>query len=511
MRGRVDGVLPHGSLRRRFARGAFWTVAGAIIAQVLGLAATIVVARLRGREIFGDLGMVRSTVDMLGVFGGLGLGLTATRFVAQYLKTDPERTGRIIGLNLWVGLAASAAATAAVLLLAPVIAGQFLGAPWLVVELRIGCAILFFESMIGTQNGVLSGLEAFRSIAKINLARGLWSFPLVLIGVYAWGIRGVLAGLGLASAAGWVMSVIVLRREVLQKSVPVVFRGVLREWAVLWRFTLPAFLNSLMVSPVLWLANRILYVTEGGRGNMGLYDAARRWERPVLFLSLQLGLAILPLLSSLDGDGRAPAKSGRVMSGTFAALAVVVLPVVALLACLAGPIMSFYGSQFSGAEAMAVLAAVLFVAGTKAFGNLSGMAIAARGAMWSGLLLNLIWAAVLLTFVSLWAKNGAVGFANAFAASYALSTVYGLLFVAFKGFMPWRLVVRVFVATVLVAAFSYGMLWAESIWLRLGLVTLATLIGVANAWFARGQLRAAGVALRSEPVPSTGEDTSCTF
>ncbi len=52
-----------------------------------------------GKEEFGKLGIVQSTVGMFQVFAGFGLGLTATKYVAEFRDSDPAKTGRIIGLS----------------------------------------------------------------------------------------------------------------------------------------------------------------------------------------------------------------------------------------------------------------------------------------------------------------------------------------------------------------------------------------------------------------------------
>jgi O-antigen/teichoic acid export membrane protein len=83
----------------RFAKGVFWSVAGTVVSRGLMLAATILVARMLRKTAYGELGMIQSTVGMLGTFAGFGLGLTATKHVAEYRRTDPERAGRIIGLS----------------------------------------------------------------------------------------------------------------------------------------------------------------------------------------------------------------------------------------------------------------------------------------------------------------------------------------------------------------------------------------------------------------------------
>jgi len=52
-----DRRFPVGSLRARFAKGATWSLIGAVISQGLALVASVIVARLLGEVGFGELGM----------------------------------------------------------------------------------------------------------------------------------------------------------------------------------------------------------------------------------------------------------------------------------------------------------------------------------------------------------------------------------------------------------------------------------------------------------------------
>ena len=74
----------------RLARGGFWLLCGTVVSKALWLLASILVARMLGKETFGEFGIIRSTVEMFGVFAGFGLGLTATKYIAEFRRTDPE-------------------------------------------------------------------------------------------------------------------------------------------------------------------------------------------------------------------------------------------------------------------------------------------------------------------------------------------------------------------------------------------------------------------------------------
>jgi len=56
----------------RIAKGAFWSLSGSIVSQGSILFASMYVARILGKTQFGELGMIRSTINMFVVFAGFG-------------------------------------------------------------------------------------------------------------------------------------------------------------------------------------------------------------------------------------------------------------------------------------------------------------------------------------------------------------------------------------------------------------------------------------------------------
>ena len=86
-------------LRRRFVSGTIWSALGTTVSRGCLVLSMIFVARGLGREAFGALGIIQSTVAMLQVLAGLGMGLTATRYIAEMRRTDPARAGRIAASN----------------------------------------------------------------------------------------------------------------------------------------------------------------------------------------------------------------------------------------------------------------------------------------------------------------------------------------------------------------------------------------------------------------------------
>src|SRR5580704_4970230 len=105
-----DGLwkkLESSPLGERLLRGTFWTLLGTIASRALGLAAAVFAARILGKMVYGELGILQSTVGMLGTFAGFGMGTTATKYVAELRSQDPVKTGGIIAISSLVSWSVS--------------------------------------------------------------------------------------------------------------------------------------------------------------------------------------------------------------------------------------------------------------------------------------------------------------------------------------------------------------------------------------------------------------------
>jgi len=408
---RAIGRLRSSPLGMRLAKGAFWSLAGAVISRGLALLSSILVARLLGKTGFGELGMIQSTVGMFGAFAGFGLGLTATKHVAEFRQKDPVKAGRILALANLVALASGSIMTVALLIMAPWLAKNNLAAPQLTRLLQVGSGLLLFGAMNGAQTGALAGFEAFRAIAKINVVSGLLAFPLMVGGACLAGLNGAVWGLVVSMAFNWLLNRLVILRVARKAGVPLSMTGCRREWPVLWRFSLPAAISSAICGPATWAAATILVNHPGGYGEMGIFNAAMQWRTAILFLPVIIGNLILPVLSNLEGaDDKV--RYRKVMNLTLlvncGVAAVATLPII----FLAKTIMLSYGGDFeSGAWVMIILVAS---AGIAVATGVGWQALTSLGKMWTRLLFLLIWSAVLIVLsVVLVKEHGATGLAKA--------------------------------------------------------------------------------------------------
>ena len=480
---RIAGrALPAGSLGARFAKGTFWSFAGTMTSQGLGMVASIATARLLGTVGYGELGMVNSTLGTFGVFAGLGLGLTATKYVAEHRKDDPERAGRLLALATRCALASSGAIALALLALAPWLTAHTLKAPHLDGALALGCALLFFNSMNGLQGGALGGFEAFKAIARINFIRGILNFPLMIGGAAAFGLMGAVAAQVVVSIVAWWMNGRAIRAESAKAGMPVRPKGIGREAPVLWKFALPAFLSGIVVGPFLWLSNTLLARQPGGYGELGMLGVANQWKAVLMLLPGVFNSVALPMLSSGLGNG---GEFKRTMDISQSLAIMIVLPMATAMMAGNRWIMMLYGGEYAagGAIFVCLLAGVAIAA----IGSAPGAAIQATGRMWLGAGLNLAWGAALVgmtaAFVPRW---GGFGLALAFSLAYSFMAAYAYAYLLKIGVVGGELCARVLAGMGFLGASAAAVLLlpVEYEW------ALAVLLVPASIWLAWAALPA---------------------
>jgi len=172
--------VPSPGLRGRYLGAVTWSIAGLGVSRGATFLASMFTARLLGAESFGGFAIVQSTVSVAAAFAGAGLGVTASRYLAEFRASNPERAGRLLGLASAVALISGAALAFSTFTSAPFIAGHVLHAPALLLPLRIASLLVLFTALNGYQTGALAGLEAFRTMAMVNLCSGVVSCPVII-------------------------------------------------------------------------------------------------------------------------------------------------------------------------------------------------------------------------------------------------------------------------------------------------------------------------------------------
>ena len=427
MEHRYTGLLPVGTLRARLTLGAFWALVGAVISQGLALVASVVVARLLGQVGFGELGIIKSTVATLEVIASIGLGMTATKYVATLRKQDTTRTGRVLGLVMVAVILSGGVISLLLFILAPQLATNTLNSPNLITELQLASGLLFFSALSGIQLGALAGFEAFKAIAWVSFIKGLLNFPLMIAGVWLFGLRGGVGALLLVAAASWWINSEALKRECNRNQIRITYHGIRPELNLLWEFSLPAFLATALVSLATWITHTMLVNQPNGYAEMGIYNAVLQWRMALVFLPTLITVQVLlPVMSNLYGEQRL-VRYQKTMWVSLGGVAVLSFAIAIPVMLAASIIMSAYGTDFADSAAVLILMAITTVLSSSI--GVSGVVVSSMGKMWHGFGLNLIWTVMLISFTQLFITQGAYGLALAQLLSFSIYLIFAIVYI----------------------------------------------------------------------------------
>jgi O-antigen/teichoic acid export membrane protein len=327
------------------------------ISLASALVVSVLLARGLGAERFGVYALVMSVVIFTLVFARLGVSGTVRRYVAELdgkgdLATAAIVLGRALKLGLLSGLLATAALAAAAGPLA-----MFFHSVDLRVDLLIGAAMVLPMVLVGILRAVISGLQHYGNLVRLNLATS----PLWVVGcsIAVW--RGVgVPGVLIASLAIELINLVALGW------------WSVRYVGMRWRVPLPTELRSrlqrynialgvlILLNAVVWERSEILFLGRfQGATQVSFYAVPfALTERVVDLVPGAILGVLLPGLSFVQGR----ADTGRftsVLSDALRYLAMLTLPICLFGIPLAPAIISLlYGSQFEGA---AVVLQILLV------------------------------------------------------------------------------------------------------------------------------------------------------
>ena len=406
------------SIAQRLARGSIWSLFGSGTSRILVLVAMILVARMLGQVSFGEFGLIQATLGVFGIMAGVGLGSAATRFVAQYVKLDPDRAGRVVALVNGSSVVTVLVATGLLIAFSGQLVERVLEAPHLQNALIWGALLMGTSAFRGIQNGTLAGLERFDLIAKLNILDGILALPALFLFTKHMGVEGALLGLALSAAVVWVAGRFLLMTELHARGVNVCYRGAWSDWRILTGYSLPSFLAHSVATPALWLAMTQLARTENGFAQLGLYNAAYQWHGPLVFLPMILMSVSIPVLVQ-EWEAGEQARFRRIFLSITAFALIITLTAAVVLSLVSPWIMALYGPDFH--DGWPILILLLIAAALHAVAKIASGALFGMNKAWWALLANLAWGVSLLVGTWLLLEDfGALGLAIACLVAFAL-------------------------------------------------------------------------------------------
>lgn len=412
-------------LGKRMASGAFWSFSGTAVAKALVLVAGIICAKILSKDEYGQFGMVRSTINMFVVFGSAGMGMTATKYISEYRKDRKDLIFGIYRLTSGFAVFTGMLVTVAILLLAPLLAQKTLKAPELVMPLRLGAIMLFVAVVNGAQNGALSGVEDFRSIAMNTLYGSIAESVLLLLGAWKFGITGAVAGYGFGFVVLYIANRLSIRKNFIKMGIDTARANIRpQDWRLLYKFSLPAALSLILYTPTYWIIKAIL-TNQSGFGEVAVFEAADQWRVIIMFVPTAISQIVLPILSNTGSENTD--KFWKILKLNLLLNGGVALLMAICVGCLSPFIMGLYGKEYTDWQTLALLAGSTVFS---SLGNVVGLSISSRAKMWMGFTFNLIWALMVIAFTANFVNKGmgAQGLGLAILLSYVIHTVLQFIY-----------------------------------------------------------------------------------
>lgn len=319
------------------------------------LVSTIIVARLLGLQSFGAYSVLVSTVMMIAAVAQGGSGLVATKYVAEYLASDPERVGRVLGLCRVFTMAMGACTAALVFAAAGLLSVDVLGKPELEPLVRLVAVATFFQVSVSYQFGALQGFGTFKELSRAGMLAGLGHIALTAVGAWLGQIPGALLGFVLASAlrtvvCGYILSRVCLAHGVVEK---IEFDG--DEMRRMWRFALPAGLAGIVTITCLWLVTVLLARLPNGLDMVAMFSVANQVRLTALQIPSLVNGVSFSVLSRLKGQDE-QIGFRKVFRSTLAVNSGVSILLVIIIIIAANKILSLYGTEFvHGRSALIIL------------------------------------------------------------------------------------------------------------------------------------------------------------
>lgn len=451
------------TIKSKLIYGVFWNFINAFASQGFPLIASIIVARLLGTAGYGQLGMINSTIILFSTFAGLGLGITSTKYIAQYHINDPERTGRIMGIVNIFGIISGSLMFILLFAMAPWIATNMLVEPELTSALRIASLLLIFNTMVGIQSGSIAGFGAFKDLAKVAIFQGVISSSLTVTGVYFFGLTGAIVALVLNSIINLILYKLSINNLLKKFKIKIEYLKAWKEKEIIWKLSFPSMLASIMVGPVVWVANIIIINNPNGYSELGLFNAAEQWKTMLVFIPTIVGGVLLPMVSANVNNENKDLEAVNVLASWIIVI-IIALPLISFPEIIA----LVYGSEYFTKNFLQSISAMMLVSCILAYKEGIARKLIAKNLMWWGFLSNLVWGTLFILSILILQNLGALGLALSYIISYSINTIIFVPFYISKKVVPKELLISpeiIVIWLVLIIQTSFALL-NTNMWIR---------------------------------------------
>ena len=291
------------SISSKFISAVSWTTLASLVARASGLVVSILMARFLGSNALGMYTIVLATLGLFATFLNFGLGLTASKVVAQYYMKDPEKVGRVISLLFLTLVVAIFFGALIYWNLLPYISNHIYKIPKLFPVLKLSLLWLIIMCVNQLFESILAGLQGFKLLMLTNSILSLLNLPLILLAFYLGGsnVLSALVVVGtLTAILQLVLLLFVVCLEAKKYGIVLSFqqlKPLIRP--VLFDFSVPAFIGKVMEQPLSWVAILLLVKLSGSISYVGGLTVITNIRTWLLYLPTMLVSVLIPLFTDI--------------------------------------------------------------------------------------------------------------------------------------------------------------------------------------------------------------------
>lgn len=405
-------------LKSKLFKDSFWAVFGNGMGNCILLVAGIIIARVLGKDLYGEYGMVKTTMFYIGCFATLGLGFTSTRFIADAVQQARGCLRSIIKVSLSTTFLFSLVLCILLFLFSHSIA-NWIEEPSVAPVFNSLGIIIIFRAFSLTSIGILAGFKDFKRIGTNSIISGLVllvsAYPLTI----SLGLKGAFIALASSQGINAMLNLFFIAKR---------YRSVDGEEKIgkdIIAFTLPVSFQELsyMISTC---GGTMVLTKYASLGEVGLWSAALQWNAIILFIPTLLANVVLSYLSGLSSQRDSHDRMLKKMLGINFTCSFIPFIIVYVSA---GFIASFYGESF--VELKPILRVLILSSVFVCLSNVYQSNLLSEGKNWLLLVVRIIRDALLLSLLWIVLRHGVVHAALAYSWIYV--AVYFVYFILMSG------------------------------------------------------------------------------
>ena len=443
------------------AKGSFHLLWGLVVSTVISSVATIFVARLLGSDLYGLYGIALIAPNLIGVFRDWGINSAMVRYTAQYQsegRASEVRNILVSGIifEIALGMVLSAVSFA----LSGYIASNIFHRPEITSLIQIASITILAGGLINAATAAFTGIEKMELNSLMLIAQSIIKTALMLtLVILGLGTSGAVLGYTIAMVIAGFIGVVLVWTQ--YKNLPKLSTIKLEIKA--YTKTMLTYGTPLSLSAIISgfqgqyyaFLLPIFYVTDNTA--IGNYGIASTFIVLIGFFATPITTMLFPAFSKLN-----PEKDKQTLQNVFQYsvkyASLLVVPVAALVMCLAQPAVStLFGQTYASAPLFLALLALNYL--FPAFGSLStGNFLSSQGQTTFILCLTLIAAAIGIPLgYILIMQYGVLGLIVTSLVPGVPTTIISLFWIKkhYQLTVEWRSSAKILLSSTLAAALTY--------------------------------------------------------